>query len=66
MKNFLLHRNVFQYEAYSSPFSDIDKTKLKYFKKYATIVPNLVKNPGPEGQALSYPWKGLFYSKSYK
>jgi len=24
------------------------------------------KYPGPEDQALSYPWKGIFYSKPYK
>jgi len=22
--------------------------------------------PGPEGPALGYPWKGIFYSKPYK
>jgi hypothetical protein len=26
----------------------------------------LSKYPGPEGPALDYPWKGLFYLKPYK
>ena len=26
----------------------------------------LRKYPGPESPALDYPWKGLFYLKSYK
>jgi len=41
------------------------KTKIKKIEperlKSITIDLRISKYPGPEGQALGYPWKGMFY-----